>query len=125
MRRASLTITTDVDGNGIGYLVSVGSGVDCGYIRAIRYVKNNYDNGVGVVITGEISGIAILTIANMNATVTKFPRGSASKQVDGTDAEYASGYPVKVLIPIVNERIKVVVSSGGDTKTGLFHIWIG
>lgn len=124
MRRSTMTIITDVDGDGIGYVGRVG-GVDNGHLLAIRYVKDGYDDGVGIVVTGETSGVEILTIVNMNATVTKFPRGSASKQADGADAEYASGYPVKVLIPIVNERIKIVVSSGGETKTGLFHIWIG
>jgi len=117
-------ITTNVDGDGVGYVSKVG-GEDNGHLLAIRYVKNDYDDGVGIVVTGETSGIEILTIANMNATVTEFPRGSASKQADGTDAEYASGYPVKVPIPIANERVKIVVSSGGDTKSGLFHVWIG
>ena len=121
MQRTELLITTDVDGDGIGYVGKV----ERGHIYAIRYVKDDYDNGVGIVVTGETSGIEILTIANMNASVTEFPEGSASKQADGTDAEYASGYPVKVPIPVANERIKVVVSAGGDTKTGLFHIWIG
>lgn len=121
MQRARLTITTNADGDGIGYVGKVESG----HIRAIRYVKDGYDDGVGVVITGETSGIAILVLAAMNATVTKYPRGDAHKQADGTDAEYASGYPVKVLIPIANERIKVVISAGGNIKTGLFYVWIG
>lgn len=121
MQRVSLSITTNADGDGIGYAGEV----ELGHIWAIRYVKNNYDNGVGIVVTGETSGIEILTLTNMNATVIKNPRGDAHEIADGTDAEYASGYPVKVLIPVANERIKVVVSAGGNTKTGLFHIWIG
>ena len=121
MERIDLTIETDADGNGTGYVEKVKTG----HIRAIRYVKDDYDNGVGIVVTGETSGIEILTLAAMNTTVTKFPRGSASKQADGTDADYANGYPVKVLIPIANERIKVVGSAGGETKSGLFHVWIG
>ena len=121
MQRARVTIETDADGNGIGYIGKIGNG----YIQAIRYVKDDYDNGVGIVVTGETSGIEILTLAAMNATVTEFPRGSASKQADGTDAEYANNYPVKVPIPIANERIKIVVSAGGDTTSGLFYVWIG
>ena len=121
MQRTILTIETDADGDGIGYIGKI----EKGHIQAIRYVKDDYDNGVGIVVTGETSGIEILTLAAMNATVTEFPRGSASEQADGTDAEYADGYPVKVLIPIANERIKVVVSAGGNTKSGTFHVWIG
>jgi hypothetical protein len=88
-------------------------------------VKNNYDDGVGIVVTGETSGIEILTLAAMNASVIKNPRGDAHEIADGTDSLYASqDMPVKVLIPLANERIKIVVSSGGDTKTGLFYVWI-
>ena len=122
MQRARLTIKTNVDGDGIGYIGKITSG----HIWTIRYVKDDYDDGVGIVITGETSGIEILTLAAMNATVTKNPRGNAHEITDGTDSEYASqDQPVKVLIPLANERIKVVVSAGGNTKSGLFYFWIG
>ena len=122
MQRADLTITTNADGDGIGYIGQVLNG----HIWTIRYVKDDYDNGVGVVISGETSGIEILTLAAMNASVTKNPRGNAHEIADGTDSEYTGqDQPVKVLIPLANERIKVVVSAGGDTKSGMFHFWIG
>jgi len=121
MERVDLVIKTDADGNGTGY-VGV---VKLGHIWAIRYVKDDYDNGVGIVVTAEDSGMEILTLTNMNASVTKNPRGDAHNIADGSDALYASqDQPVKVLIPIAYERIKIVVSGGGDTKSGLFHIWL-
>jgi len=122
MERAVISITTDGDGNAIAYL---GKAVT-GHIHTIRYVKDDFDDGVGVVISGEKSGIAILTLAAMNASVTKNPRGDAHEIADGTVSEYVGqDQPVKVLIPLANERIKIVVSAGGDTKTGVFHIWVG
>jgi len=122
MQRIDLTIETDADGNGEGYVGIT----EPGHIWTIRYVKDDYDNGVGIVISGETSGIEILTLAAMNATVTKNPRGNAHEIDDGTDSLYEGQGPnVKVLIPIAFERIKVVVSAGGDTKSGMFHFWIG
>ena len=125
MQRSKVTIETDADGNGIGY-VGIVNGVDNGRLLAIRYVKDSYEDGIDIVVTGTVSGIEILTLADMNATITKYPRATANNVTDGSDALYAGqGQPIKVLVPIVGEGIKIVVSSGGNTKSGSFYVWIG
>ena len=37
----------------------------------------------------------------------------------------AGGEPVESDIPIAGDRVLVTVAQGGDTKTGVFHIWVG
>jgi len=124
MEKLTVTITVDASGDGTGYLSSK-LGMNNGFIRAIQYVKDDYANGVDIVISGKASGIPILTVADMNATAFYYPMAKASKVADGTDAEYATGFDVRTLIPIVDEQIKIVVSSGGVSKSGTFNIWLG
>ena len=124
MEKISVTITVDASGDGVGYISSA-LGVNNGFIRAIQYVKDDYADGIDIVISGVTSGIAILTVANMNASAFYYPMAKASKIADGTDAEYAAGFDVRTLIPIVNEQIKIVVSAGGVSKSGTFNVWLG
>jgi len=123
MERISLTITVDGSGDGTDYAVS-SRGLLTGKIHAIRYVKDDYADGIDVAITGETSGIAILTVTDMNATATYLPRAATCDIVAAASLYAAAGEPVEDRIPIANERIKIVVSSGGDTKSGTFHIWV-
>lgn len=125
MERIEVTITTDADGNGTGYAEPTQSG----FLQAFRYVKpgsGGYDNGVQAVVTGETSGMAILTWAAMNASGTRAPRQPTHAVADGAASLYAAGgTAVNDRIPIARERVKVVISSGGATKTGTFHVWVG
>ena len=123
MERITTTITVNASGDGTGYAV-VKQGLNHGNIHAIRYVKDDYVAGIDVVITGETSEIAILSVTDMNASATYFPR-AATCDVSAAASFYAAeGEPVEDRIPIANERIKIVVASGGNTKTGTFHIWV-
>ena len=124
MEKLSVTITVDASGDGVGYISSK-LGVNNGFIRAIQYVKDDYADGIGIVITGKTSGIPILTVTAMNASAFCYPMAVACKRADGTNAEYATGFGMRVHIPIVDEQIKIVVSSGGVSKSGTFNIWLG
>ena len=125
MERLTTTITTDGDGAATAYVEPT----QPGYIRGIRYVKagsENYSDGVQAVITGERSGIEILTWAAMNATGTKCPQMATHSIVAAAENYNDEGdEAVNAPIPFAGERIKIVLSSGGATKTGTFHIWIG
>lgn len=124
MEKISVTIAVDASGNGVGYISSA-LGINNGFIRAIQYVKDDYADGIDVVISGNVTGIPILTVTNMNAAAFYYPMAKASKVADGTDAEYAAGFDVRVLIPVVDEQIKIVVSAGGVSKSGTFNVWLG
>ena len=60
------------------------------------------------------------------ASTSRSPvRRPASHEELGVASLFArAGEPVKRPIPIVNERINIVIANGGDTKTGSFHIVI-
>lgn len=120
LERHTVTITTASDGSGTGY-----TPIAIGQIHAIRYVKTDYANGVDVTITCEASGQAVLTWTDVNASDTSYPRGATNDIIDAASLYAAGGEPVETLIPVAGERIKIVVASGGDTKTGAFHVYVG
>ena len=108
MERKSVIITVDASGDGVGYIAPDKAH---GFIQTIRYVKDDYANGIDVAITGEMSGLPILTVTNMDATATFLPRAASCDIVAAASLFAAAGEPVEGLITIANERIKFVVSS--------------
>lgn len=118
--RQSVTITTDGSG---GAEVFIEGGY--WFIEEIKYVKTDFATGVDFTITGEDSGTNIWTQADVNASVTVRPR-AATHSTAGVAALYAgSGTAVNDKILIVNERIKIVISQGGATKTGVINFTLG
>ena len=56
-----------------------------------------------------------------------FPRVylQATHWADGSASLYAAaGEPVEAPVCVANDRLKVIIGSGGGTKSGTFHIWI-
>lgn len=120
LRRETVTITTDGSGDATGY-----TGTVTGHVHSVRYVKTDYADGVDMTITGETTGIAIVTLTNYNASGTVYPR-AGTHDTTGTAALYAAGgTAVNDQIPVVNERIKIVVAQGGATKSGTFYVTVG
>lgn len=118
-RRLTAVVTTDGSGAGIAYV-----DVDFGLLSQIRYVKpasGSFSDGVDFAITVEGTGEGLWTEANVNASATRAPR-QATHGIDGVASLFAAGgAAVQDKVAIVNDRIKVAVTSGGDTKTGTFH----
>lgn len=119
VKRHVVTVTTIANQTGSGLT----DDPLCGHISAIRYVKTDYANGVDFVITGEKSGIAVLTGTDVNASATFAPR-HATCDVAGAASLYAAGgEPVEALIPVAGERLQIAVAQGGASKTGTFHVY--
>ena len=115
--RHAVTITTDAGGDGTGY-----TPVITGRIQAIHYAKTDYAAGVDFTITAEATGETIWTESNVNASATRAPR-QATHATDGTASLYAAaGEPVEDYIAVAEDRVKIVVAQGGDTKSGTFHV---
>ncbi len=120
IQRHVVTVTTDEAGDGIGYTPAV-----TGKVSAIHYVKdssNAYSGSALVVVTAEATGETILEV-DLDRSATFAPR-QATHAIDGMPAQYASLHPVLDSICLANDRIKIAVSNGGDTKTGVFHVVI-
>ncbi len=123
VERHEIAIQTSAGGAFTGYTPVV-----TGEVVQYSYVPDGtapLDTGADLDITGERSGAVISNQDNIGvAAFTKAPR-QASHGVDGTAALYAAG-GTGVLVPIVvaQERLKVVIAAGGDTKKGTLHIFV-
>jgi hypothetical protein len=114
IQSVTATLTVDASGDATVY---VGSRIR-GCVLAIKYVPGTLVTGTDLVITGETSGIPILTAANVGtSTVWYHPRSFASQNTDGVNATDAF-----TEIPLFNERIKVVVDEGGVSKSGTITV---
>jgi len=122
-KRYRINLTCDSGGACTAYSDDVGVG---GEIKQVKYTKTNFSDGVDFVVTGETTGVNIWTENDVNATATRCPRQATHLNTSGAAALYASG-GTAVLAPVVisNERIKVVIASGGNATTGAVDVWVG
>lgn len=110
LHKVTTTIVTNGSGDATVYL---GSKIR-GYLVALKYSPGTLDTGADLVITGETSGVPILTKSNAGTSdVWYYPRALPNAIADG-----AAGTIPHEFVALVNERIKVVMAQGGDTKTG-------
>lgn len=122
IQRLPVTITTDGSGDGTGY-VATGPG---GSVLSIRYVKTDYANGVDFVVTDDTTGMAILTVADVNASATFHPRAQVHDTADGSVVTMDGTRKRVEPVPVgAAGRVKIVVAQGGATKSGTFHVLLG
>lgn len=114
IHKVSAPITTDADGAAIVYL---GSKLR-GRVHAIKYTKGTLDSGTDLVISGETTGVAILT-DSPGDTEWFYPRAFANAVTTG-----AAGSVAQEDVYVFTERIKVVVAQGGNTLTGTIDAYI-
>lgn len=115
--RLTVQVTTDSGGAATVY----SDVIPYGSLSQIRYVKTDFANGVDFTITAEATGETLWAESDVNASATRAPR-QATHSTAGAAALFASGgEAVRDRIAIANDRIKIVIAQGGDTKTGTFH----
>jgi hypothetical protein len=118
VQRLVVAVTTAADGSATMY----STGPVTGMVSQIRYVKTDFDNGSTITITSEATGETIWAETSVNASATRAPR-QATHSTAGAAALYAAGgTAVNDRIGVANDRIKIVIASGGNVKTGTFHI---
>lgn len=111
---ASESIVTDASGNATVYLSHGLNRKPNGFLVALKYTPGTLATGADLTITGESSGIPIVTITNAGTSVVfYYPRALLNAVADG-----AAGSAGSELIPIKDERIKVVVAEGGNAGAG-------
>jgi hypothetical protein len=117
--RHVVTLTTNAGGDATGYTPVV-----TGRVLAIRYVKTDYADGIDFTVTLDATGEAVMVGTNVNATATFYPRvgvtdaAGAAATLDGTRL-------LRDAVVAAEDRVKIVVAQGGNTKTGAFHIVVG
>lgn len=114
MQKVTATITTDTGGAATVYLGTTLTG----RVHAIKYTVGTLDSGTDLVITGETTGVAILT-DSPSTTEWYYPRAFANKVTDG-----AAFTDVTEDVRLYQERIKVVVAQGGNTLTGTITAYV-
>lgn len=110
----SADITTDGSGDATVYL---GSKLR-GKVHAIQYVAGTLDSGTDLVITGETTGVAILT-DSPSGSEWYYPRALPNKVTDGS-----AGTVPSEDVQVLDERIKVVVAQGGSGGAGSIKAFI-
>ncbi len=90
-----------------------------GNLRAIVYTKTDFADGVDFTITSETTGQTLWTQSDVNAAAIKYPLTQACSTA-GVAATLNGTQALLVPVALVNERIKIVIAQGGDTKTGAF-----
>ena len=119
LRRFEVTAVTDGSGAATAY-----SPYLSGYIHSIQYVKTDYADGVDFTVTADGTGQSIWAEQDVNASAIRAPRQPTHSQA-GVAALYAAGgTAVNDKIGLSRDRVKIVVASGGATKTGKFVITV-
>ena len=115
VQRLPVTVTTDGDGAATAYSEAV-----TGKLSQIRYVKGDFADGVDFTITSEATGETLWAQNDVNASATVAPR-QATHTTAGVAALYAATFAVNDKIGLANDRVKIVIASGGAAKGGTFH----
>lgn len=116
IRKFSIPVTT----NGSG-AATVYSPYLSGYIENIEYVKTDFSNGSTFTLTAEATGETIWGESSVNASTRRKPR-AATHTTAGVAATYDGTRAALDRIALGRDRVKIVIASGGDTKTGTFIV---
>lgn len=117
IRKFTITVTTAADGSATGYTPYFS-----GKIEQVRYIKTDFADGVDFTTTLDGTGQTVWTESNVNAAVTKAVR-MAIAGTDGVASLFAGGgTAVQDKIAVSRDRVKWVIASGGNTKTGALEV---
>lgn len=116
-QRFDVPITTATGGGATEYTLYFS-----GPIHSVTYTKAasaSFTDGVDFALTLEATGEAVWTGTNVNSSVTVYPVAAAT--LTGGTASTITERPIVA----GNDRVKVVVTSGGDAKTGTITVIAG
>ena len=116
-QKFDVTVATIADGTGTGFIEAVR-----GRIANIIYTKVDFDDGVVFTITTEDSGQGVWAETAVDDSTSRAPVQASHDTVGVASVYVAAGTAVNVPIYVANERIKIVIASGGNVKTGTFTV---
>ena len=100
IEKQSVAITTESDGTATAYSDPIN-----GKVLQWQYVADGtapYESTTDVTVTSETAGLTIDSKTDLSAAFAEL---------------------VGNVVYFSDERIKIVLAQGGDTKTGTFHFW--
>lgn len=112
VQRHEIAVTVDASGDAEEY-----SPVITGRIAAVIYTKDDFADGVDFTITLEATGQSLWTDSDVNASEAVYPVVAAN--LGGTGA---ASTLTEVPIFAANDRVKIVVGSGGNATSGTFTV---
>ena len=102
-----------------------------GRLYSIQYVKDDFADGstftVSVIDQNEsdATGEQVWSQSNVNDSTVLCPR-QPTHDYQGNASLYAgSGEPVEDYYILCHERLKFVIASGGNAKSGKFYVKVG
>jgi len=119
MKRYKVTVTTNASGVATAYTPRVS-----GELVQIEYVKTDFENGVDFTITDEATGKNLWVENDVNASAMRSPRAPTHTTAGVASLYAASGVAVNDRIGLANTRVKIAIASGGNVKSGTFHVLV-
>ena len=120
VERHSITLTTAADGSATVYSPHV-----TGRVLGIRVVVGTLDTGTDLTITAEATGEAIMTVANVAANTSYYPRVGVNAASDGAAATLDGTRLMRDYVYLANDRVKIIAAQGGNVTTGTVIVIIG
>jgi len=118
--RYTISVITAAGGGATAYFPAAQ-----GRVLRIAYTKVDFADGVDFAITTDKTGQNVWTENNVNASKAICPRQPTHDPAGAASLYAAAGEPVECHIWVAGERIKVVVTAGGASKSGTFEAIIG
>jgi hypothetical protein len=118
----TLDVVTATGGGAVAY-----SPVVTGRISAIQYVKastNSYTDGVDFTVESELTGTQFWREDDVNASKTVHPVAGATLFTGVALLHASGGTAVPVPFHVAQDRLKITIASGGNTKTGRFYLTV-
>ena len=116
-------VTSADDGSATGYTPVVN-----GRILSIQYIKDAetaFTDGVDFTIITETTNQTIWTQTNVDASALVAPRQATHSTAGVASLYAAAGQAVTDFVYVSNERIKIGIASGGNSKLGRFVVQVG
>ena len=112
--------TVSLTTNAAGGVTAYSQRITTGRIVALKYEPGTIATDCTVTMTGETSEVAVLTKASPGASdVWYYPQAISNQVSDG-----AASAITEVPVHLYSERLKVVVTSGGNAASGEVTLYI-
>lgn len=116
LRSETVAVTANSSGESTAFSANLS-----GLVQSVEFIPGTLSSAAAVTVKGEESSRQILTVAALSTSPGLwYPRAPSHRSTSGSTFG-AEGVP----IPVVNERVRFVVSGGGNGGTGTFRIVVG